>query len=162
MKDIYKYCERDLDYFQKQYNRGDVDGNPATCNTYSLKVIGEYREEIDDVESECVYYKEIENGKTTRENKYWEEEDKTINAPFNVFIIVGLYCCPEMEEAEGGNVVMHKSVKEDECVVCYENEPNVLYYDCRHIATCDKCESIGNITRCPICRTDVKNGKIQL
>ena len=162
MKDIYKYCERDLDNFQKQYNRGDVNGNPATCNTYSLKVIGEYREEIDDLMSEHIYYIEIEDGKITRENKYFETENKTINAPFNVFIIIGLYNHPDIVEAPEAPLPIQKSIKEDECVICYENKPNVLYYDCKHIATCNNCENEGNITRCPICRTDVKNGKIQL
>ena len=158
MKDIYKYCERDLDNFQKQYNKGDVDGNPATCNSYSLKVIGGYKEEIDDLMSEHIYYVEIEDDKITRENKYFEIENKTIKAPFNVFIIIGLYNHPDI----GAPLPIQRSIREKNCCVCLKKRPNVLYYDCRHISTCTKCENEGNITKCPICRTEVKNDKIQL
>ena len=32
-----------------------------------------------------------------------------------------------------------KSHKEDKCVVCLNNEPEILFYDCLHYCVCHKC-----------------------
>ena len=45
--------------------------------------------------------------------------------------------------------------KIDECVVCMECKPTVLFCDCGHICLCEKCIEIKQLNRCPICKTDI-------
>ena len=48
-----------------------------------------------------------------------------------------------------------QTFKEDECVICLTNPPNILFCNCGHIAICIECnktgESLGN---CPVCKTE--------
>ena len=165
MKDIYKYCKKDLHNFQREYKQGFVNEDvPVSCSTYHLKVIGEYQKEIDDVMAVNIYYAELNDvGEITRKNKYYTPENKTIQAPFNVYIIITLYNCPEIEELDPLEPLpMQKSIKQEECVICYEAQPNVLYQDCKHISTCSECEDAGAILKCPLCRAEVKKGKIKI
>ena len=184
MKDIYKYCKRELRNFQLEYKEGYIDEDiPVSSSTYDVKVIGEYMEEIDDVMVVNIYHVELNDvDEITREYKYYVPENKTIQAPFNVYIIITLYNCPEPETEpeplthlptpEHLNPLeslslptllpIQRSIKQEECVICYEAQPNVLYQDCKHISTCSECENAGRILRCPICRAEVRKGKIQI
>ena len=180
MKDIYKYCERELRNFQLEYKEGYIEENiPVSCSTYTVKVIGEYMEEIDDLMVLNIYHVELSgvDDEITREYKYYVSENKTIQAPFNVYIIVTLYNCPELEPEPvpeplidelnllrilSTPLPIQRSIKQEECVICYEAQPNVLYQDCRHISTCSKCENAGRILRCPLCRAEVRKGKIEI
>ena len=173
MKDLYFDCLYHLHMLQlvqtNGYRERRINNVLATNFTFVLKVFGEYCEEIDDLISETIYFKEInQNGFTTREIKYWETENKTITTPFNVFIIITKYTSPEIYEENNDETLPQptttpkQSIKEDKCCVCLENVPNILYVDCRHIATCNTCDKKGNFNNCPICRTEVKNNKIIL
>ena len=165
MKDIYKYCKKDLHNFQREYKQGFVNEDvPVSCSTYHLKVIGEYQKEIDDLMAVNIYYVELNDvGEITRKNKYYTPENKTIQAPFNVYIIITLYNCPEIEELDPLKCLpIQKSIKQEECVICYEAQPNVLYQDCKHISTCSECEDACAILNCPLCRAEVKKGKIKI
>ena len=185
MKDLYFDCLYHLYIVQliqtNGYRERRVNDVLATSFTFTLKIIGDYREEIDDLISETIYFKEInQNGFATREIKYWETENKTITTPFNVFIIITKYASPEIYEENNdetlnaiGEITLpqpiiqptktpKQSIKEDKCCVCLENVPNILYVDCRHIAICNTCDKKGNFNNCPICRTQVKNNKIIL
>ena len=44
-----------------------------------------------------------------------------------------------------------RSFKTDHCVICMENQPNILFYDCMHICVCSNCEE-NTLNRCPYCR----------
>ena len=44
------------------------------------------------------------------------------------------------------------SFRERSCVVCLSEDPNVLFYDCRHICVCQECEERNPLSRCPVCR----------
>ena len=47
-----------------------------------------------------------------------------------------------------------KTFKEDNCVICLTNPPNVLYYNCGHQVLCEECSKTGeNLEKCPICKT---------
>ncbi|EGR33735.1 hypothetical protein IMG5_041730 [Ichthyophthirius multifiliis] len=41
------------------------------------------------------------------------------------------------------------------CVICCENERNVVFIPCRHNCTCIQCSK--NIQECPICRTQIRD-----
>ena len=173
MKDLYFDCLYHLYIVQliqtNGYRERRVNDVLATSFDFTLKIIGDYREEIDDLFSETIYFKEInQNGFATREIKYWETENKTITTPFNVYIIISKYASPEIYEENNDETLPQptttpkQSIKEDKCCVCLENVPNILYVDCGHIAICNTCDKKGNFNNCPICRTQVKNNKIIL
>ena len=54
-----------------------------------------------------------------------------------------------------GNRLPIKSIetfKTDECVICLENEPNILFCSCGHVGICEKCNKEYNSSTCLICR----------
>ena len=50
---------------------------------------------------------------------------------------------------------LEESFRIDQCVICLENETNILFIDCKHICTCLKCEKIKPSVKCPYCRTEI-------
>ena len=48
-----------------------------------------------------------------------------------------------------------KIFKEDVCVVCLQNKPEILFYDCRHCCVCSDCEKVKHLMKCPCCRKDI-------
>ena len=50
---------------------------------------------------------------------------------------------------------LEESFRIDKCVICLENEPNILFNDCNHICTCFECEKIRPSVKCSYCRTEI-------
>ena len=50
-----------------------------------------------------------------------------------------------------------ETYREDHCVVCLESKPNILYFDCLHIAICDSCDRLKTTGRknCDVCRAEI-------
>ena len=50
-----------------------------------------------------------------------------------------------------------ETYREDHCVVCLESKPNILYFDCLHIAICDSCDCLKKTGRknCDVCRAKI-------
>ena len=47
-----------------------------------------------------------------------------------------------------------KTFKEDNCVICLTNPPNILYCNCGHQVLCEECSKTGvSLENCPICKT---------
>lgn len=50
--------------------------------------------------------------------------------------------------------------KEEDCIICMDNQPSYGYSKCGHVVYCDNCskqaEQQGNIHRCPLCRVGSK------
>ena len=46
-----------------------------------------------------------------------------------------------------------QTFKEDECVICLTNLPNVLFCNCGHIAICTECDKTKSLENCPVCKT---------
>ena len=42
--------------------------------------------------------------------------------------------------------------KEDDCIICIEEKPNILFCNCGHMVICDKCFNKLENTKCPKCR----------
>ena len=102
----------------------------------------------------------------TEQNLYdFSEEgiEKLISTPFH--IIISVYAeyinrfyeeeVEEEDEEEVEPIELKQTIIYDECVICYENKPNVLYPDCFHISTCKRCEELHPINKCSICREKV-------
>ena len=47
-----------------------------------------------------------------------------------------------------------KTFKEDKCVICLTNPPNILFCNCGHQVLCVECSKTGeSLKKCPICKT---------
>ena len=54
-----------------------------------------------------------------------------------------------------------KFFKEDECVICLTNPPNILFCNCGHLCVCEECSKTGeSLEKCPICKTENTNLRI--
>ena len=50
---------------------------------------------------------------------------------------------------------LKKIFKHDQCVICLDRKPNVLFVECKHTCVCEECEKIHPTTKCPCCRTKI-------
>ena len=54
-----------------------------------------------------------------------------------------------------------KFFKEDECVICLTNPPNILFCNCGYLCLCVECSKTGeSLEKCPICKTGNTNLRI--
>ena len=47
--------------------------------------------------------------------------------------------------------------KQDMCVICTVNKPDILYLSCGHLCICDSCDKMQPINTCPLCRKECVN-----
>ena len=47
-----------------------------------------------------------------------------------------------------------KIFKSDECIICMDNKPNILFCNCGHISICTECYKLKSLSACPICKTE--------
>ena len=50
---------------------------------------------------------------------------------------------------------LKKNFKHDQCVICLDRKPNVLFVECKHTCVCEECEKMHPSTQCPCCRTEI-------
>ena len=50
---------------------------------------------------------------------------------------------------------LKKTFKHDQCAICLDRKPNVLFVKCRHTCVCNVCEEEHPSTKCPCCRTGI-------
>ena len=177
---IYDCYRNDIDSFHDFYQNSNVEDQPVNVFSYVLTITGDYNDEIDDTYHRVIYHVEFNrNNELIREQKFYLTESPAIRAPYKVYISVGLYSFEEPQDdlplrltdileitdeftefdEFDRDYELKKTIKEEECVICYERPSNVLYTDCGHIPTCKECEDKGNIQKCPICRTKVTKDK---
>ena len=61
----------------------------------------------------------------------------------------------ESEDEEPPRVSM--PFKTDKCVVCLNNEPKILFYNCLHYCVCSECKETNPFRKCPSCRMRIEN-----
>ena len=49
---------------------------------------------------------------------------------------------------------LFKIFKSDECIICMDEKPSVLFCNCGHLCECDKCYKIKTLSTCPVCKMD--------
>ena len=49
---------------------------------------------------------------------------------------------------------LFKIFKSDECIICMNDKPNILFCNCGHTCECEECYKIKTPSICPICKTD--------
>ena len=55
------------------------------------------------------------------------------------------------EEEEELSINDFKTLKSDQCVICLEEEPKVLFCNCGHLCICEKC-LVRRFDNCPVCK----------
>ena len=50
---------------------------------------------------------------------------------------------------------LEKTFKFDQCVICLDRKPDVLFIKCKHTCVCKECEKMHPSAKCPYCRTEI-------
>ena len=58
------------------------------------------------------------------------------------------------DEEEELSINDFRVFKSEQCVICLEEKPKVLFCLCGHICVCEKCIKIKRLTKCPVCKTE--------
>ena len=155
----------------EEYNRYRIEGERVIKTTYRLyiawKVEKDGLEELEEKDLyDITYNVEEEENKIIREKKYYNVSE-TIEGKFFIYIVPIVYIFregqPDPDKVETVEEYhLKKSVKATECVICYQNSPNVLYIKCSHITVCDSCDKTGELLKCPLCRTKIKDQRIKI
>ena len=59
---------------------------------------------------------------------------------------------PTPEESKVIN--LFKIFKSEECIICMDKKPSVLFCNCGHKCICEECYKLKSLSACPICKTD--------
>ena len=49
---------------------------------------------------------------------------------------------------------LFKIFKSEECIICIDKKPSVLFCNCGHQCICEECYKLKSLSACPICKTD--------
>ena len=158
---IFNISKRHFDDIILQYKNYVLNGVSTTESTYALYV-SIFKD--DEWEFKHIYsiLLDHESDRISWENKY--DSNMEIEGEFFIGIDVVVYVSPEVEDRydEDYNYKLKKSIKEDECVICFNNKANILYTECLHFVVCDGCDKKGKFSKCPLCRKNIKNQRIKI
>ena len=60
----------------------------------------------------------------------------------------------EDEEEEEEVINDTKTFKTENCIICIENGPNILFCNCGHLCICNNCLEFKKLSKCPVCKTE--------
>ena len=158
---IFNISKRHFDDIVLEYKNYVLNGVSTTESSYAL-----YVRIFKDDEWELKHIYSIlldhESDRISWENKY--NSNMEIEGEFFIGIDVVVYVSPEDKDHydEDYNYKLKKSIKEDECVICFNNKANILYTECLHFVVCDGCDKKGKFSKCPLCRKNIKNQRIKI
>ena len=158
---IFNISKRHFDDIVLQYKNYVLNGVSTTESSYALYV-GIFKD--DEWEFKHIYSMLLdhESDRISWENKY--DSNMEIEGEFFIGINVVVYVSPADEDRydEDYDYKLKKSIKEDECVICFNNKANILYTECLHFVVCDGCDKKGKFSKCPLCRKRIKNQRIKI
>ena len=161
-EEILEVCKMHFDRYVSLYKNYAIDGVQATESSYRLRVGVLENNEITYKHIYSIYYDNIAD-RICWENKY--DENFTIEGTFSIVLDVNADVLPDYgpdDDEEDSLSPPTNAIKESLCVVCYENKPNILYTECLHLVSCESCDTKGKFSKCPLCRTKIKNKKIRI
>ena len=170
-EEIFNSCQSFLKQTIEKYNRYQIEGERLVKTTYRFYIAWEVEKdglkELEEKDLYDVIYNVEEEEKYIIEEKKYYLLPETIERKFFIFMVPTVYIFREGEPDpyEVETVEEYKitqTIKSLECVICYKNPPNILYYNCLHIAVCNSCDEIGKFYKCPLCRTKIKNQRIKI
>ena len=158
---IFNISKRHFDDIVLQYKNYVLNGVLTTESTYALyvKIFKDDEWELKHIYSIILDH---ESDRISWENKY--DSNMEIEGEFFIGINVGVYVSPVDEDRydEDYDYKLKKSIKEDECVICFNNKANILYTECLHFVVCDGCDKKGKFSKCPLCRKKIINQRIKI
>ena len=161
-EEIFILSKMYLDQIILQYKNYIIEDQPTTESSYRLTVGIIENDELKYKHIYSCFYNNIQD-RISWENKY--NDNFNIEGSFFVCIDVNAMVIPDYDSNDDEDVydnVVKKTITESECIICFENKPNMLYTDCLHLCVCNVCDSKGKFNKCPLCRTKIKNQKIKL
>ena len=158
---IFNISKRHFDDIVLEYKNYVLNGVSTTESSYALyvRIFKDDEWELKHIYSMLLDH---ESDRISWENKYGSNTE--IEGEFFIGIDVVVYVSPADEDRydEDYDYKLKKSIKEDECVICFNNKANILYTECLHFVVCDGCDKKGKFSKCPLCRTKIKNQKIRI
>ena len=142
-----------LTFYQDRINRD-----------YAFRFIIEIRTEEEFVRVGEFYFRsdrnpfepKMEGLKLNRDLSSYLEQPYKILVTTSFFYInssVPYFLEPENDEESVPPKPLEKTFKVDQCVICLDRKPDVLFIKCNHICVCNECEKTHPSTQCPYCRT---------
>ena len=158
---IFNISKRHFDDIVLQYKNYVLNGVSTTESTYSLYV-SIFKDDEWELKHIYTMLLDHESDRISWENKY--DSNMEIEGGFFIGIDVVVYVSPADEDRydEDYDYKLKKSIKEDECVICFNNKANILYTECLHFVVCDGCDKKGKFSKCPLCRKKIKNQRIKI
>ena len=160
-EEIFILSKMYFDQLILQYKNYTIENQPTTESSYRLSVGILEDDELKFKHIYSCFYDNIED-RISWENKY----DDNFNIEGNFFVCIDINTMVildyESNEEEDDDKLIRKTITESECIICYENKPNMLYLECMHVCVCNVCDSKGRFNECPMCRTKIKNQKIRI
>ena len=171
MNDIRDYLDeymintenRVYEYLKRNYNNLDIFNhyhihcmNDMYIKRFNEDIVVEYIKVLsfdDDDDDELIYYL----------------EDITPNfflTPYEIHVEVKIYIEDEEEaeedeeeaeedEEEQRDIPTFKIFKVDNCVICLNNKPEIMFYDCLHCCVFSDCDKVKPLMKCPYCRKEI-------
>ena len=162
-EEIFILSKMYFDQLILEYKNYVIEDQQTTESSYRLSVGIIEDDELKYKHIYSCFYNNIQD-RISWENKY--DDNFTIEGEFFICIDVNAMVITDYdsnEEDEDEDVKpIRKTITESECIICYENIPNMLFTECLHVCVCNICDSKGRFNKCPMCRTKIKNNKIRI
>ena len=162
-EEVFILSKKHFDDVVTQYKNYYFGNDQAKESHYRLYVGMEKDYEFNEYNVYSIDYDNIKD-KICNENKY--SYNFEIEGDFNVYIKVSVIWWEdynsEDEDEDEDEEPTRKTITEPECIICFENKPNILYLECMHLCVCNSCDIKGKFHKCPMCRTRIKNNKIKI
>ena len=162
-EEIFILSKMYFDQLILQYKNYTIEDQPTTESSYRLSVGLIEDDELKHKHIYSCFYNNIQD-RISWENKY--DDNFLIEGNFFICIDINAMVIPDYdsndEDEDDNPPTIKKSITESECVICYENKPNMLFLECLHLCVCNICDSKGIFNKCPMCRTKIKNQKIKI
>ena len=133
-----------FDNYVSKYKNYSIEGMQTTESTYRLTVGFLEDNELKYKHIYSIAYDNI-GDRISWENKY--DDNFSIEGNFFISLDISAYIITDYDsnDEEYDPKPLMKAITEADCVVCFENKPNILYTECLHIVTCVSCDTNINL-----------------
>ena len=146
--ELYKHL-KPIIYYAYSYTIGRKYINDNFILTEDNSIIN-YNYEYDNNE---LYIKNLEIILTTHYDFYHEDYDFYFEVLAELEQNNELLLNHEPITEEVKTINPSKIFKSEECIICLENQPIILFCNCGHIPICTDCYKLKSLSACPICKT---------
>ena len=99
----------------------------------------------------------IENYYKIKVNKFFNEseyEDVYVKAEMTTNYHLWMLLNDEEDSDNNDQLspIIESCFINNNCTICLSALPNILFFPCLHLATCEKCEKVGKLFKCSVCR----------